>query len=83
MCEYYNSSIDLTESKKITYEDTYIVWICKILQNNKALVSVNTEDDAYYEVTFDGDSGKIYVDVYNKIDQIELSPEENKNEQEK
>ena len=45
--------------------DMYVVWFCKTLQNWKALVSgVNIEE--YIEVTFNGDTQEIYVDVYQK-----------------
>lgn len=36
---YFNSKIDKTDVKKLTKEDTYVVWSVKVLQNNKALVS--------------------------------------------
>lgn len=49
----------------ITPDDMYIVWFCKTLQNWKALVSgVNIKE--YIEVTYNGDNGETYVDVYQK-----------------
>lgn len=48
-------------------EDVYIVWFCKTLQNWKALLSsdvVNT--GIYFEVTFNGDKGELYLDFYEK-----------------
>lgn len=47
-------------------EDIYIVWFCKTLQNWKAMVSTNAKDDAYYEVTHNGDKNETYVDRYVK-----------------
>ena len=44
----------------------YIVWMCKTLQNNKALASTNINDGRYYEVTYNGDKDEIYLDVYEK-----------------
>lgn len=64
--EYFNQHADKTDQKKITEDDVFIVWACKILQNNKALVSTTVPDGMYYEVTYDGDKQQAYVDVYKK-----------------
>lgn len=64
--EYFNQHADKTDQKKITEDDVFIVWACKILQNNKALVSTTIPDGMYYEVTYDGDKQQAYVDVYKK-----------------
>lgn len=64
--EYFNQHADKTDHKKITEDDVFIVWVCKILQNNKALVSTTIPDGMYYEVTYDGDKQQAYVDVYKK-----------------
>ena len=64
--EYFNQHADKTDHKKITEDDVFIVWACKILQNNKALVSTTVPDGVYYEVTYDGDKQQAYVDVYKK-----------------
>lgn len=57
---------------KISEDDIYIVWMCKILQNNKALVSTTVEDGMYYELTYNGDKGELYLDAYKKIENIGL-----------
>ncbi len=31
--------------------DVFIVWSCKTLQNNKAMVSTRVSDGMYYEIT--------------------------------
>lgn len=64
--EYFNQHADKTDHKKITEDDVFIVWACKILQNNKALVSTTVPDGMYYEVTYDGDKQQAYVDTYKK-----------------
>lgn len=64
--EYFNQHADKTDQKKITEDDVFIVWVCTILQNNKALVSTTIPDGMYYEVTYDGDKQQAYVDVYKK-----------------
>ena len=63
--EYFNQHADKTDQKKITEDDVFIVWACKTLQNNKALVSTTVPDGMYYEVTYD-DKQQAYVDVYKK-----------------
>ena len=64
--KYFNDHADITDQKKITEDDVYIVWCCKVLQNNKALVSTNVPDGMYYEITHNGNKNETYVDVYKK-----------------
>ena len=66
VAEYVNEHTDITDGKQITEKDVYVVWLCKILQNNKALLSTTLPDGMYYEITFDGDKGMAYVDAYKK-----------------
>lgn len=47
-------------------EDVYIVWMCKTLQNSKALASTNKGDGLYFELTYNGNKRELYVDVYRK-----------------
>lgn len=58
----------LLERKGLTVftEDIYVVWSCKTLQNNKALLSTNLQDGLYYEITYNGDKKEVYLDVYKK-----------------
>lgn len=64
--DYFNSHVDVTDKKQITLDDVFVVWWCKTLQNWKALVSTTVPDGMYYEVTYNGDKGETYVDVYKK-----------------
>lgn len=61
--------------KPITKDDVYIVWFCKTLQNFKVLLSTTLPDGMYYEVTFDGDKNKYYLDVYKKWKNISIKAE--------
>lgn len=61
--------------KSITKDDVYIVWFCKTLQNFKVLLSTTLPDGMYYEVTFDGDKNKYYLDVYKKWKNISIKAE--------
>ena len=63
---YIKSHIDKTDNMMITLDDIYIVWFCKTLQNWKALVSTTITDGMYYEITYNGNIGETYVDVYKK-----------------
>ena len=66
--DYFNSHVDATDSVQISIEDAYVVWFSKTLQNWKALVSTTVPDNKYYELTYNGDKGETYVDVYVKLD---------------
>ncbi|MBQ8298168.1 MAG: hypothetical protein IJX77_10350 [Ruminococcus sp.] len=64
--KYFNEHTDKTDHKAITEDDVFIVWSCKTLQNNKALVSTTVSDGMYYEITYNGDKNETYVDTYKK-----------------
>ncbi len=64
--DYANAHLDKTDGKQITQEDVFIVWMCKTLQNSKALASTTLFDGMYYELTFNGNKGEMYVDCYKK-----------------
>ena len=44
--------------------EVYVVWMCKTLQNNKALLSTPIPDGKYYEATYNGDKDELYLDTY-------------------
>lgn len=44
----------------------YVVWACKTLQNNKALLSTTLSDGMYFEATYNGDKQEMYLDAYEK-----------------
>ena len=52
--------------EKTTPLEVYVVWSCKTLQNNKALLSTDAPDGRYYEVTYNGDKQEFYFDAYIK-----------------
>ena len=53
-------------NKRICVEDVFVVWCCKTLQNNKALLSTTLFDGMYYECTYNGDKDELYFDAYKK-----------------
>ena len=64
--DYHNSHDDATDNHAITEQAVFVVWSCKTLQNNKALLSTTVPDGMYYEVTYNGDKQEAYVDAYKK-----------------
>lgn len=64
--EYFNKNVDVTNRAALSPEDVYVVWMCKTLGNNKALLSTNVSDGMYYEITHNGAKGEIYLDAYKK-----------------
>lgn len=66
LVDYFNNRVEITDDMKITKEDVFIVWSCKTLQNNKAMVSTTVSDGMYYELTYNGDKKELYLDAYKK-----------------
>lgn len=65
--DYAWEHLDKTDGIKFPFDDVYIVWSCKTLQNNKAMISTNLPDGMYYEVTYNGDKDEFYLDAYKKF----------------
>ena len=74
--DYFNANADKTDQKQITEEDVFVVWSCKTLQNNKALLSTTVSDGMYYELTYNGDKQELYFDAYKKWKNICLKVEQ-------
>ena len=64
--KYVNEHLDKTDKKEITIDNVFVVWSCKTLQNNKALLSTTLFDGMYYECTYNGDKNEFYFDAYKK-----------------
>jgi len=56
--------------EKITIDNVYLVWVCKALQNNKALLATTKPDGMYFEVTYNGDKNEMYLDAYSKVENV-------------
>lgn len=63
---HYNEDVYKDLSDFSIASDIYVVWSCKTLQNNKALLSTTLLDNMYYECTYNGDTHELYLDVYEK-----------------
>lgn len=65
---YQYASDHLDKSDIVADFDVFVVWLCKTLQNNKALLSTTLPDGMYYEVTYNGDKNEMYLDAYKKFE---------------
>lgn len=75
--DYFNGQADSTDKNgTITENDVFVVWLCKILGNNKALLSTTVPDGMYYEVTYNGAKKEAYVDAYKKWKNFVVKVEE-------
>ena len=70
---YTNNHLDKSDKKEITANDVFVVWNCKTLQNNKALLSTTLFDGMYYECTYNGDKHELYFDAYKKWENIKYN----------
>jgi len=68
VADYTNDHLDKSDNIQITTDNVFVVWSCKTLQNNKALLSTTVSDGMYYELTFNGDKKEIYFDAYKKFE---------------
>ena len=66
VAQYANDHLDKTDGRTITEADVFIVWMCKTLQNSKAMASTTLSDGMYYELTYNGDKKELYLDAYKK-----------------
>lgn len=71
VADYANRHCDKSSlTAPLLPEDVYIVWMCKTLQNHKALASTPWPDGMYYELTYNGDKNELYFDAYKKFENI-------------
>lgn len=64
--EYVEDHLD--KSDTLPEFEVFVVWSCKTLQNNKALLSTTLSDGMYYEITYNGDKKELYFDAYKKFE---------------
>jgi len=74
--DYVNKHLDKSDGVVIDESNVFIVWSCKTLQNNKALVSTELSDGMYYEITYNGDKRQIYFDAYKKWENLCIEVDE-------
>ena len=64
--DYTKEHLDKSDDKPEF--EVFVVWSCKTLQNNKALLSTTLFDGMYYELTYNGDKKELYLDAYKKFE---------------
>lgn len=57
-------------------DDLHLVWFAKELQNFKCVLIDLLNNQRYYECTYNGDKGELYVDIYEKRHNVCLKAEE-------
>lgn len=67
---YTNKHFNKTDNKQITKDDVFMVWCCKTLQNNKALLSTTLFDGMYYEIIYNEDKDEAYIYAYKKWEKL-------------
>lgn len=72
--EYVEEHLD--KSDTLSEFEVFVVWSCKTLQNNKALLSTTLFDGMYYELTYNGDKKELYFDAYKKFENRCIKVEE-------
>lgn len=53
----------------ISADNIFVVWYSKTLQNHKALLGTRFAN-YYFECTYNGDKEEMYVDVYDKVQNV-------------
>ncbi|MFM9596854.1 DUF6275 family protein, partial [Streptomyces scabiei] len=67
--KYAIEHMDVTDHKgESVILNAFVVWSCKTLQNNKALLSTDLPDGMYYEITYNGNKDEFYFDAYKKFE---------------
>ena len=74
VADYWNEKNDTTNEISITKDDVFLTWYAKELQNQKAMLATNQPDGTYFEVTWNGDKGEAYLDVYKKWENRVITP---------
>ena len=78
--EYYKKNSEITDNVELKIQDVYVVWSCKTLQNNKALLSTTLYDGMYFECTYNGNKEELYLDAYKRWKNTCISKTEFDNE---
>ena len=68
VANYVLDHLDKSDDINFDIDNVYVVWLCKTLQNNKALLSTTLLDGMYYEVTYNGEKQEFYLDAYKKFE---------------
>ncbi len=67
---YFNSRAEKTDGYLLEFDDVYITSFYYILGGWKGMASTTVVDGMYYEVTFDKEKNRIYLDAYKKFENV-------------
>lgn len=51
-------------------EGIFTVWMAKALNNSKAVLATERDDDYLFEVTYNGAMNECYLDIYEKRENV-------------
>lgn len=72
--DYIKTRLEKTDTHvTFSFDEVYVVWFAKVLQNWKVLISTTLPDGMYYEVTYNGDKRESYIDAYKKFDNVAIA----------
>jgi hypothetical protein len=63
------------EGITLTLDNIFVVWFCKTLQNWKCILGSTNKDQLLFEVSYNGNEKEMYVDVYDKKENIVVREE--------
>ena len=66
--DYVNNR--LCRTPKISTDDVFIVWLTKVLGNNKAFASTVLTDGMCYEITYNGNEDEFYLNAFRKTENV-------------
>ena len=69
---WYDDNVADYDIPEIEHSEVFVVWFCYVLGGAKCLISTTRLDHMYYELTYDKNNAKIYVDAYKKIKHDEI-----------
>lgn len=77
--DYYNALVadqGHPGATVVDWDQVYVVWFSKVLQNWKAVLGTTNSDGLYFEVTYNGDRKQTYIDHYVKVNNYVVHDED-------
>lgn len=54
----------------LVWTDVFVVWQAKVLKNHKVILAAPTPDQYLFEVTLNGENNEVYLDAYDKVENL-------------